>query len=828
MNALWAALGYEHRLAEITRHFSEGGRTIIVDGPPGVGKSWLAKGFGASWEEGGGASVVAEGDIGRSHFDYYPFGLAMAGLPAGWSTAAAAAAATARAAERIIGTGGLVTTMVQGLARMRKSKRMRQAVFLGEREQQVLASLERLGRNRPILLIADNLHWWDTASLKLLRELVEPVMQETFPFLGELRILGVLTPEPYQETVHGEVLGDVLARTALHRIELDRVPEESFGAVLHALGVDPFPEDSLTSAVFALSGGHLALASRAAVRISADDSSDILAASESHEFMRSLISQRMASLGELGQQAIGLLQIAAVLGLTFRRDEILCAVDDDERSTGRLLRLCRDESLLEFSNGDCRFVHDLYREFFLTAAGADRVEIHERLADCLRELRSGDYDLRAQNALLAEDTTAAAALGAVACLKAAREGKGWSEVSPATLGVVRFSGIDSVVVSLAAAIDHLRRYEHRACLALLDTLPSDLPKMLLAEADYIRSMLLMATRSEEDREQARMILAAWDGYEQQEPEIGTRLSRLLLYGLTHLEDKTAGRDLEHRIRLHLIDRVSIDETARDDLHVLDRCAASLYQPEIAVARNENAVRHFAPEPGRCVVRRPLEYYRSLVNYGAGLTANARYGEASAVYGRVRELVAEYPADTFPRVDYPLSNELAVRFRMGHITAAEAVGEQRRIIDEHGVDSDPFYVRNAVAVYLALSGDAAAAAEVLDGLLQELHTSRAEPESSTIYLLGSNRCCARRVAGAPNLRSEWSALRSIVEDIRYMIRPYLIRRHELLAPVFDDPGPITAADLDAYVDRAAPYEFGPLWKNYNHGFRLAEVEFWREN
>lgn len=90
-------------------------------------------------------------------------------------------------------------------------------------------------------------------------------------------------------------------------------------------------------------------------------------------------------------------------------------------------------------------------------------------------------------------------------------------------------------------------------------------------------------------------------------------------------------------------------------------------------------------------------------------------------------MAEYPADTFLRVDYPLSNELAVRFRMGRITAADAVTEQRRIIDEHGVDSDPFYVRNAVAVYLALSGDAAAAAEVLDDLLQELHASRAEPD-----------------------------------------------------------------------------------------------------
>lgn len=825
---MWAALGYERWLDEITEHFNNGGRIVIVQGPPGVGKSWLAKGFGASWEDGGGAAVVAEGDIGRSHFDYYPFGLAMAALPAGWSTIAAAAAGAARTAETLIGTAGVVTAMVQGVARIRKSKRMRQAVFLGEHEHEVLASLERLGRNKPILLIADNLHWWDSASLQLLREFVKPVMQGAFPFLADLRILAVQTPEPYQETVHGDVLRDVLTQTALHRIKLDRVPGERFGAVLHALGVAPFPEDLLTSAVYSLSGGHLALASRAADRISAGEASGILAASESHEFVRSLIAERVASLGELGQRAISLLQIAAVLGLTFRRDEILCAVDDDERSTAHLLRLCRDERLLELSDGECRFVHDLYREFFLTAAGTDRVAIHERLAQCLRELRSADYDLRAQNALLAEDPMAAADLGAAACLKAVREGKKWHEVSPATLGAVRRSGIDTVVISLATASDHLRRYKHQDCLAVLNALPRDLPKLLLAEADYIRSMSRMSTRSEEDREQARRTLVTWEGYEQEEPEIGTRLARLLLYGLTHLEDKSAGRDLERRICQHLIDRVSLDQAARDDLHVLDRCAASLYPPEVAVERNEHAVRHFAPEPGQTVVRKPLEYYRSLVNFGAGLTANACYVEALAVYRRVRELVDEYPPDTFPRVDYPLSNELAVRFRSGHIAATDAVEEQERIIEEHGVESDPFYVRNAVAVYLALRGDAAAAAEVLDDLLRELHTSRVAPESSTTYLLGSNRCCARRVAGVPNLQAEWDALRPVVEDVRYVIRLYLIRRHELLAPVFDDPAPITAADLDAYVEGVAPDEFGPLWKNYNHGFRLAEVEFWREN
>ena len=828
MDGVWAALRYDQHLIDIADHFTDGQRIAVIEGPPGVGKSWLAKGFGASWEDGGGSAIVAEGDIGRSHFDYYPFGLAMAGLSSGWSGVGAAAAGAARAAETLLGTAGIITSTVQGLTRLRKSRRLQKTIFLGDREQEILANLERLGRKRPILLIADNLHWWDAGSLHLLRELVEPVMQDAFPFLADLRILAVQTPAPYQETVHEEVLRNALSGTSPRRVRLPRIAETQFGAVLVGLGLDARPEPELSAAIYDLCGGHLTLASRAVDRIGADGADALLAAHDSHEFVRSLVTERITALGEVGQQAIALLQTAAVLGLAFRRDEILCAVEEDDRSAAALLRLCRDERLLEVSDRDCRFVHDLYREFFLSAGDSDRVSIHERLSECLRELRSGEYDLRSQNAVRAEQPTNAGALGVLACLRAVRDGNSWSDISPTTLGAVRVAGLEPAASDLAAAIGHLNSYDYRSCLSVLDALPRDLPKAVAAEADYIRAMSRMSTRSEEDRDRGRTTLAAWSGLEDEEPELGVRLARLRLYGLTHLADKEPGRELEAEIRQRLIDRVSIDATARDDLYVLDRCAASLYQPDVSVRRNAQAVEYFAPTDNDTTVRKPLEYYRSLVNYGAGLTGNARYREALDTYATVRALVDSYPDGTFPRVDYPLSNELAVKVRLGRITAADALPQQRQIVRDHGVEGDPFYVQNAVAVYMALSGDAQSAVDVLDALIEELRATRVEPESSTQYLLGANRCCALRSSGARGLAETWDALRPVVEDIRYVIRPYLLRRHDLLAPVFETSDEMSAGDIDGYVQGIAPSEFGPLWQNYNRGFRLPEVEFWREN
>lgn len=827
MDAVWSVLGYDAHLADIREYFDSGGRIAIIEGPPGVGKSWLVKGFGAQWEAKGGAAVVAEGDIGRSQIDHYPLDRLMGRLKPDWSGVGSALADTTRAAEQVIGTAGMLTSAAQGLTRLHRGRRHRKIV-LADEEQEIVAKLERFGRKKPLLLIADNFHWWDAASLLVVRRLLEPEVQEAYTFLKKMRILVAQTPAPYQVTAHPEVLRHVLVGLQPHRISLTQVPDSDYGSILHAMGVQPIPDDELASTLYGLSGGHLALTSRVAERIIEGETEELLAAQDSHQFVESLIADRITALGELGQRALGLLQVAAVLGLAFRRNELLCTIEEEHRATAELLRLCREEHLLHLSDGECRFVHDLYREFFLTAGRTDRVSIHERLAECLRELRSDEYELRCLNARHAEQLAEAGTLGALACLKSVRNGKSPDSLSPAVLDCVREAGLETAVQTFMRAIKHLNAYEYSECLRETGALPRNMPRSLLAEADYLRAMCHMSTRSEEDRERGRTLLTAWLGYEEVESELGIRLAQLLLYGLTHLKDKTEGIELEARIRFHLSDQVSLSTAARDNMHILDRCAGSLNSPDTAVSRYAIAVEHFAPEDGDESIRKPLEYYRSLVNYGAGLTALLQYDEALEIYAKVRALVEDYPRGTFPRVDYPYSNELAVRFRLLQASPAEAVEQQREIVEQYGVDGDPFYIQNNLAVYHSFNGSPSEAADIYDDLLGTLFASRAEPEASTIYLLSSNRCCSLHVAGEGGLKHEWDELRSVVEDIRYVIQPYMVARHDLLAPVFGSAEQLDAVALDGYLESVSPSEFGLSWKHYRRGFRLTEVEFWREN
>jgi energy-coupling factor transporter ATP-binding protein EcfA2 len=824
---LWPALGYDQTAAEIAEALRTASETVVVEGPPGAGKSFLARGIGGLWEEAGGSAVVAEGDVFSSDVELFPFGLAMAGLSRGWRSVGRALSGVARAGEAAFGTFGVITSTVEAVGDMRRQLRRGRTIFLGDAEQEILYDFERLADKKPILLVADNLHWWDAKSLALLARLRDPRMWTAFPFLAELRVLAVQTPEPYQRAVSPEAHEALLARGRARGIRLERVPREGFEDVLVALGAPRRPAEDAADVVYALSGGHLALASQCAARMTDGETENLLAAADSAEFVRALLTDRIQALGALGKQAVAVLQIAAVLGLTFRRDELACAAGVDEAATARLLRYCREEALVRVLNGVGSFAHDVYRQHFLDIDAEQRIAIHERLSECLRDLRPDEYDVRCLNALRAERPREAATLAVQAALQAERDGRPWRELPGALVGAIEHERWGPVVDRFVEAQQHLNQYRFAECLNALDRLPLDLPRQLLAEADYLRASCRMSTRSEDDRALGRSILEAWEGYEEKEPEIGARLMRLLLYGFTHLVDKEPGRRLEGRIQQVFSDR--FDVASRDARYTLSRIAGSIYEPEVAFVRNREAAEHFGPRPGQTLLRRPVEYYRCLVNRGASEIAIARYRDARTTYQEVEELVAQYAEGVFPRLDYPHTNGLLAEYRLGAVAADEAIRRQRATVERFEVAGDPFYVQNALGVYLALADRLDESIELFDHLHAELMRSRRDPEPSMVYLIRANRCSAWFVAGETEAaRAEWTALAEVVGRIPYSIRPYLVKRHERLAGVIGTGQTMSARELDEHLVTHGPVEFGPLWDNFGRGFRMPEVEFWRDN
>lgn len=821
--ALPTVLGHDEVAASIARNIHDGTDISVIQGPPGVGKSWLASGVGALWEAGGGRTIVAQGDQLQSDVGYYVLNLALAALGRRWASIGNDLVGVTSAGERIAGSAGLITATAQALSHLRPARQRARKLYLSEVEQGILFELDRLARNRPVLIIADNLHWWDPRSLEFLGRLREPRMSEAFPFLADLRIVAAQTVEPYQQTSHPAARDALLSRGATRRYDLKRVSRAAFPATLQALGAPSDTSPRVADLVYDFTGGHLALAARCASRLLEDGGVDLLAAANGDDFLQRLLTDRIGSLGSVGTNALTVLQTAAVLGLRFRRAEVVCAFKGEAGEAARLLRTCRDEDIVELSEDMGQFAHDLFRQHFMTVGSLETASIHESVSECLRVLRPGAYELRCAHAQRAERHRDAASFAVQAALELQREGRSWREVAPHALSAIEDGGMTRVVELFATGLSQFHRSEFSRCTATLDLLPHPLPRRLAAEADFLRATCLADTRSTVDREAAVDLLEQWAGYEGEEPELGIRLMHVRLFALSLHLDKGPGRTLEGQIRQALMHRGEFDQAAQDAMYTLDRCAASLYEPDTSLIRTREATRHFGLSHGQSVLRRPGEYFRCLVNLGAELVINAYYDEARDVHAKLEALVSEYSPGAFPRLDWPLTNSVLADYRAGAIHVGEAVERQRQVVADHGVPADPFYVENALAVYLVLAGASPAAMAIFDRLYEQLEAMQ-RPEASTHYLIAANRCATRYVTGDHQAaHTEWLELSKLVSQIPYATRKYHIARHELLEQIMRRGEARSPIDFDECLRDLN--RFGRLWDQVGRGFRLPEVEWW---
>jgi hypothetical protein len=822
VGGLAALLGQDAVAAEIGTALRADRRITVLQGPPGAGKTWIVKALGGLWEDAGGCALVATGDALQRDRPLYPLGFALAALAPAWRSVGHELAQVAAAGERLGGSGGILTATIQTALKLRPSRIKARKLYLGEAEQAILFDLGRLAKGRPVLLICDNLHWWDAESIQLLGRLREDRMAEAFPYLSGLRVLGVQALATYQPPNNPDALAALLTAGETTYFNVHRPARLGFDQVLIKLGASPDDVSEVADALYGLTGGHLALAARCAtfdrpLRELVDGAAD------DQQFVRELLSERLRALGSAGQRCVGFLQVAATLGLSFRRAELVCASGEEASDAAQLLHTCRSEDLIEMTDGQGAFIHDMFRQHFLNLAADDSARLHDAIGICLRRLRPDEYEARCLHAIGAEDDGAAAVLAALAAWQRARHGLNPAGLPAYARSALEASPLGRTIETMRLAMQARNHGDQAGCIELLDALPH-LPKPLTAEVDILRVGCLVESRNEIDRLRAIELLEAWDGYEDEEPELGLRLLNEKLYGLSLDIDQSAARSLELRMRNVLLARNEFDPAANEVMYVQDRCSGRLDPPEKSLRRVRRAVGFFSPPAADLPARRPIELYWALSNLVAKQITNVHYSEAVNTSVRLERLIDDYADGTFPRLDFAVSNAILARYRAGVFGTEEARARQDDLVRSIHATDDSFYAENALAVYELLSGRPADALARFSSLRDRLDR-RERPVASLTYLIGANWCAARFVTGDRDAaRNDWSVLTEVVDQIPYAIRPFLTLRHRLLADVMATADrPLSASDFDECLLKRP--EVGPQWDQLGRGFRLPEVEWW---
>ena len=280
----------------------------------------------------------------------------------------------------------------------------------------VAAAIGETARRGAVLLVIEDLHWADAATVGMLGHVVRTVGWAPLLVAGSRR-----DDEPGEPAL-GDLL-DELGRA--HRLERVAVPGLSAPEAGRLAGawLRAEPARALADVLHRRTGGNplfVEALARHLVESHPEDGADLAAAAgtEVPEGVRAVIDRRLA---RLPADAVGAVRLGAVAGEDFLLDDVARAGAVDIEATAEALEAAVAAGLVDAGGGPARyrFAHALVREAVLAGLSSTRrALLHRRMADALAE-RPHRLPERARHLLDARpladaDVAARAALAAAA------------------------------------------------------------------------------------------------------------------------------------------------------------------------------------------------------------------------------------------------------------------------------------------------------------------------------------------------------------------------------------------------------------------------------
>ncbi|MEU9504791.1 AAA family ATPase [Micromonospora sp. NPDC048170] len=368
-----AVIGREHPAgllrAEVDRVTASHGNLVLVAGEPGIGKTTLVTAAAGEARRRGALVLGAACWDSDSAPGYWPWVQVLRGLRRSaddWALAREAAepALAALLGEATGGTAGEPADSdagaVDGAADEEPSRptdddRADQKEFA--LHDAVTTALVAVSQRRPVVVVLDDLHWADPASMRLLRFAAQHTWFERLLLIGTYRDAEVESPDhPLRQLLMPLVAkATTLTLTGLSRDEVAALMTRTAGRA---------PDDGLLDEVHRRTGGNPFFVEQTARIWRADGRVGPIPPG-----VREAVRRRLA---QLPATVVEALTAAAVLGREFHRQVLAACAGTPAAQADRLLdRAVTARLVVSRGGGRFAFVHDLVRETLYDALPDD-------------------------------------------------------------------------------------------------------------------------------------------------------------------------------------------------------------------------------------------------------------------------------------------------------------------------------------------------------------------------------------------------------------------------------------------------------------------------
>lgn len=226
---------------------------------------------------------------------------------------------------------------------------------------------------RPVLLVLDDLHWADTATLKVLRHLVSSAGAG-----HHVAVLATRRPWPEPRGALAE-LGEELARHHVTRLDLTGLTLEEARGLVDAVASTPVPAEVVAQWHRRSDGNPYFLIELARLGpVDAEGTTTVPAT------VRDVVLRRLQDLPE---QTRSLLLLAAVLGRRFSLDLLAAVAGEPVEDVDDALSPAREAGLVEDPEaGTVAFIHALTRDAVAASTSPSRLaRLHAQVAHALAD-----------------------------------------------------------------------------------------------------------------------------------------------------------------------------------------------------------------------------------------------------------------------------------------------------------------------------------------------------------------------------------------------------------------------------------------------------------
>lgn len=807
---------------------------FLLKGPSGSGKSYIVESIAKYWEglESDNSSIYLSGDIGHCERPYFPFVDAIDNLRKR-HIGDIVIKGSSELVKGIPFAGDFVSYLIETIAGSKSAKKQEALKYLSEIEQLLLINIDKHIRSGKCIIIADNIHWWDNASLSLLHLIIEGKLNEEFFSFNQLQFICVFTDD--QESVSPKEVDKILSDNRFIQFFTRLVSEKNYLRTLNLFGFQGTLDKELVHLLHSITGGHLLLLKRLSEYLSdplkkqhiEDSIADSSKVEWRNDFMEDLFAFRLRLLGVQQSEVIKVLEYAAIIGVSFKSEELLCISKEDEIILTNIINEARKSNLITGDFKNTNFAHDIIRDFFLARLKERRFAYNKQFAECLRILRPSDYYTRANHLFASGNVADSLILYMLGYFKNLRDG---SIPSPVIVNRIELLSDEynllEVYHSITKAYKLFFESDFSQALDILVNIEDVYSKKISAEKYYLLALCLSRSMENQSFKDALECLDGWDELKVEESEIWLRIQSTRLIMHCHLYEFDKARMVEKEIMLYLVERVKFDPSSADNINIIRRKSGSLHITDIAVERSRKSVEYFSATTLNGYLKNPVQFFMAANNHAGNLLVSGEFNSSFNIAKAAIDILATHKDFIFPKPFIPANNYIISGLLSKNFSENDALEMYNAIVDKLDGQADKLLIENNIAVTYCLSNQLKIANSVLKKAYETIQKKQELDNYYCYYVISNFACVSYLLGDKDKACSLWASLIDKIPKIPEI--NYLVRRHELIADSFLSLEIRDPVIWQEHLLKSNPFELGKSWSFFGKGFLYSDLQFWSES